>query len=57
MLVSAKRTKLDPENVHFLVYCKENLHKVKIFKWKYRDEEEETAEEKITENESTEILD
>jgi hypothetical protein len=43
--------------VHYLVYCKENLHKVKIFKWKYSDEEEETAEEKIAENEATLILD
>jgi hypothetical protein len=46
--VSAKRTRLDPENVHYLVYCKENLPKVKIFKWKYSDPEEEQAEEEIT---------
>ena len=46
--VSAKRTRLDPENVHYLVYCKENLPKVKIFKWKYSDTEEEEAEEEIS---------
>ncbi len=46
--MSAKKTRLDPENVRYLVYCKENLPKVKIFKWKYSDPEEEDAEEEIT---------
>jgi hypothetical protein len=44
-IVSHKRTKLDPTNVNMLVYCKENLPKVKIFKWTCQDEEEENEEE------------
>jgi hypothetical protein len=44
-IVSHKRTKLDPTNVNMLVYCKENLPQVKIFKWTCQDEEEENEEE------------
>ncbi len=40
----------------FLVYCKEILPKVKIFKRKYSDEEEETYKEKIAKNESIQIF-
>ena len=47
LTVTAKRTKLDPENVHMLVYCKENLQKVTIRKWLLSDEEEEAAEGEI----------
>ena len=54
--VSSVRTKLDTENVHMLVYCKENMPKVKITKWKYTDVEEEDAEEEMDVVESTEAL-
>jgi hypothetical protein len=50
--VSVKRTKLDPENVHMLVYCKENLPKVKITKWRYQEPEEEDNEEEMEIEES-----
>ena len=52
--VSSVRTKLDTENVHMLVYCKENMSKLKITKWKYTDVEEEDAEEEMDVVESTE---
>ena len=45
--VSVRRTKLDPENVHMLVYCKENLPKVHIRKWKNEDVEEEAEEHEV----------
>ena len=45
--VTARRTKLDPENVHMLVYCKENLPKVNIRKWKNEDAEEEAEEHEV----------
>ena len=45
--VTARRTKLDPENVHMLVYCKENLPKVNIRKWKNEDAEEEAEEYEV----------
>jgi hypothetical protein len=32
--VTAKRTKLDPTNVHMIVYCNINYDKVKIQSWK-----------------------
>ncbi len=51
--VTYKRTKLDTENVHMLVYCKENLPKVRISSRIYQDEEE--AEAEIT-FEATEVL-
>lgn len=55
--VTYKRTKLDVENVHMLVYCKDNLPKVKTSSRIYQDEEEEAAEEEISkEDETTHIL-
>ena len=51
--VSTYRTKLDSENVHMLVYCQENMHKVNIKKWKFTDPEEEDAEEELDVEEST----
>lgn len=55
--VTYKRTKLDVENVHMLVYCKDNLPKIKISTRIYQDEEEEEAEEEIPiEDEATEVL-
>ncbi len=54
---AVKRTKLDVENVHMLVYCKDNLPKVQISTRTYEDEEEEEAEEELVlEKEATEIL-
>jgi hypothetical protein len=43
--VTCSRTKLDPTNVHMLVYCKDNLTKVSIQKLKVEDEDEKAAEE------------
>ena len=52
-----KRTKLDPENVHLLVYCKDNLPRVAINKWQYTDILEESNEEEMPVNEdSAEVL-
>ena len=39
-----------------LVYCKENMPKVKITKWKFSDPEEEEAEEELDVEESTEQM-
>ena len=56
-IVTYKRTKLDVENVHMLVYCKENLARVKISTKVYEDEEEEEAEEELDlEDKTTEVL-
>jgi hypothetical protein len=45
------------DNVHMLVYCKDNLSKVQISARTYEDEEEEQAEEEfILEKEITEVL-
>ena len=56
-IVSYKRTKLDVENVHMLVYCKDNLSKVEISSRVYEDQEEEEAEEEfVFEDEATEVL-
>jgi hypothetical protein len=55
--VTYKRTKLDVENVHMLVYCKDNLSKVKISSRTYEDVEEEEAEDKLVlEEEANEVL-
>jgi len=55
--VTYKRTKLDVENVHMLVYCKDNLSKVEISSRIYEDQEEEEAEEEFGfEDEATEVL-
>ena len=43
--VTCSRTKLDPTNVHMLVYCKDNPTKVNIEKLKVEDEDGEGAEE------------
>ncbi len=52
-----KRTKLDVDNVHMLVYCKDNLPKVKISSRMYEDVEEEEAEDEfILEDEANEVL-
>ena len=54
-IVTYKRTKLDVENVHMLVYCKDNLSKVEITSRIYEDEEEQEAEEEFLEDE-TQVL-
>ena len=38
--VSSKKTKLDPTNVHYLVYSKENLPKIKLVRPRLEDNEE-----------------
>ena len=43
--VTCSRTKLDPTNVHMLVYCKDNLPKINLQKLKLEDEDEKAAEE------------
>ena len=43
------------ENVHMLVYCKDNLSKVEITSRIYEDEEEQEAEEEFLEDE-TQVL-
>ena len=43
-IITAKRTKLDPNNVHMLVYLRENLGKVKLPKLIVEDEAEEAVE-------------
>ena len=45
--VSNKRTKLDPTNVHYLVYCKENMDKVKLVRPRVEDDEEKDLEEQF----------
>jgi len=50
-IVSHKRTKLDPMNVNMLVYCKDNLPKVKIFKWACQEEYEDGREEEVVSKE------
>jgi len=55
-IVTYKRTKLDVENVHMLVYCKDNLSKVEITSRIYEDEEEQEAEEEFLEDEDTLVL-
>ena len=42
--VTTQRTKLDPTNVHYLVYCKENLPKIKLVRTRLEDEEEKELE-------------
>ena len=47
------RTKLDPTNVHMLVYCKDNLPIVNIQKLRLEDNEENDLEEECeAENET-----
>ena len=43
-VITAKRSKLDPNNVHMLVYLCENLGKVKLAKLLVENEEEEAVE-------------
>ena len=43
--VTWSRTKLDPTNVHMLVYCKDNLPIVNIRKLRLEDNEEKDLEE------------
>jgi hypothetical protein len=54
--VTQYRTKLDSENVHMIVYCKENMPKLTIKKWKFTDPEEEDAEEEMDLEEATEQI-
>ena len=49
--VSCKRTKLDPINVHYLVYCKENLAKIKLTRPRLEDDEERDLEEQYQQEE------
>ena len=49
--VSCKRTKLDPTNVHYLVYCKENLPKIKLTRPRLEDDEERDLEEQCQQEE------
>ena len=51
--VSYKRTKLDPTNVHMLVYCKDNLPKIQIQKLVLEDNEEKDLEEECQEQSET----
>ena len=51
--VTNYRTKLDSENVQMIVYCKENMPKLTINKWKFSDPEEEEAEEEMDMEEET----
>ena len=44
--VTTPRTIFDPTNVHYLVYCKENLPKIKLVRPRLEDEEEREMEEK-----------
>ena len=48
--VSCKRTKLDPTNVHYLVYCKENLPKIKLNRPRLEDDEERDMEDQCQQN-------
>ena len=48
---SCKRTKLDPTNVHYLVYCKENLLKIKLTRPRLEDDEERDLEEQYQQEE------
>ena len=49
--LTTQRTKLDPTNVHYLVYCKENLPKIKLARTRVEDEEENNFEEQENEEE------
>ena len=44
--MTAKRTKLDPINVHMMVYLVDNLDKVKLDSMIFEEEEEEEMEAK-----------
>ena len=55
--VTYNRTKLDPTNVHMLVYCKDNLPKIQIQKLVLEDEEEKDLEEECQEDSETEHSD
>ena len=43
--MTTQRTKLDPTNVHYLVYCKENLLKIKLVRPRLEMDEAEYQEE------------
>jgi hypothetical protein len=45
--VTNKRTKLDPENVHMIVYCKENIPKINIQKWLVVDADTAALEKQL----------
>ena len=47
---SCKRSKLDPTNVHYLVYCKENMPKVKFNRQMLEDDEERVMEDQCQQN-------
>ena len=52
-VITSKRTKLDPSNVHMLVYLRENLGKVKLSKLVVENEEEEDAEAMVEKDHPT----
>ena len=43
--VTTQRTKFDPTNVHYLMYCKEKLPKIKLVRPRLEDEQEREMEE------------
>ena len=45
--MGTQRTKLDPTNVHYIMYCKENLPKIKLVRPRLEDEEEREMEEQF----------
>ena len=45
--LTTQKTKLDPTNVYYLVYCKENLPKIKLVRPRLDDEEEREMEEQF----------
>ena len=49
--VSCKRTKLDPTNVHYLAYYKENLPKIKLTRPRLENDEERGLEEQCQQEE------
>ena len=55
--VSCKRTKLDPTNVHYLVYCKENLPKIKLTRPRLENDEARDLEEQFQQEEEPQAED
>ena len=50
--VTNKRTKLDPVNVHMLVYCRENMNKIKLDKMVLENQEEEQLEKECNKDQN-----
>ena len=52
--VITQRTKIGSNNVHYIVYCKENLPKIKLVRPRLDDEEKKEMEEQYVNEEKEE---